>query len=305
MSYRQLIIAKKAHLSIKDSKILVKQDDFENLIPVEDVNIVVLDGSEITLSTNFLHICSKFQVCVMACGDNHMPSSITSSINQHYRPLQVIEYQINLTQSQKECLAEVLLKQKVLNQLFVVDTVRNDENATKLLSQYVNEIEGNDYINREGTAAKVFFNSLYGKDYVRFEEDVINHAQNYGYGVLRSCITRNINALGLCSYLGVNHHGKTNPFNLVYDLIEPFRPIVDYYIVENLYQFDDELKLQYRKELVNLLNAMVKVNDKTVTVQYAVELLAKSYLRSIEYGDLHLDLPNLMYVNFDKLNEPI
>ena len=305
MSFRQLLITSSAHLSVKDSKICVNRDDFENHIPFEDVAIVIIDGSDITMSNSFVSTCGKNGVTIMCCGDNHMPASITQPINEHYRPLQVIEYQIDLSGEQKQMLAELLLKQKIMNQRRVLEYTTENESALKLLDQYAKEIVGDDWINREGTAAKVFFNSLYGKEYIRFEDDIINKMQNYGYGVLRSSITRATNALGLCSYLGVNHKGKTNPFNLIYDLIEPFRPLIDYYIYQNLDLEEIELKTQLRKELVNILNANVFVNSKKVKVQYAIELLAKSYLRSIEYGEISLDLPNIKEISFNKLNESI
>ena len=305
MSFRQLMITSSAHLCVNESKICVKRGEFENHVPFEDVGVVIIDGTDITMSNSFVAMCGKHGVTVLSCGDNHMPSSITYPINEHYRPLQVIEYQIELPDEQKQELAELLLKQKVNNQASVIQYTTEDEHALLLLEQYEGEIAGDDFINREGTAAKVFFNSLYGKEYTRFEDNLINKMQNYGYGVLRSSIARAINSLGLCSYLGVNHKGKTNPLNLVYDLIEPFRPLVDYYIFQNFDPNEVDLKTQIRKELVNLLNAEVSVNSKTVKVQYAIELLAKSYLRSIEYGEIALDLPRIKEVNFNKLNEPV
>lgn len=305
MSYRQLIISTKAHLSVESSKVSVNQEGFVNLIPLEDITIIIIDNSEITYSTAFFYECAKHHISILICGANHMPSCIVSSMNHHYRPYQVIQLQIEQTDFQKNFCSELLLKSKVKNQLEVIKLVNKDENAIGLLSKYIEEIKGLDEINREGTAAKVFFNSLYGSNYVRFEDTPINKAQNYGYGVLRSLIVRCLNSYGLCAYIGVHHVGKTNPFNLAYDIIEPFRSIVDYYISKNHFLFVENFTIQSRKELVNLLNAHVLVNDKSVTVQYAVELLVKSYLRVLEYGEAKLDLPNIVSINFDKLNEPI
>lgn len=160
MSYRQLLIAKKAHISIEDHKISVKQEEHTNLIPLDDVTIVIIDHREITFSSYFFSACAKNQIAVMVCGENHIPASLSNSINQHYRPLQVIEYQINLSEDMKAMLAEQLLKAKVSNQLEVIRFIHEDEKAISLLTKYIEEIEGMDEMNREGTAAKVFFNSL-------------------------------------------------------------------------------------------------------------------------------------------------
>ena len=93
--------------------------------------------------------------------------------------------------------------------------------------------------------------------------------------------------------------------NLTYDFIEPFRALVDYYIYQNKTTLTDELNVQTKKELVNLLNIKVKVNEMIVTVQYAIELLCKSYLRMLEYGDEDLDLPEIIETNFLKENESV
>lgn len=107
----------------------------------------------------------------------------------------------------------------------------------------------------------------------------------------------------MCSYLGVHHCGKTNPYNLIYDLIEPFRPIIDYYIAYYFEYFMGELTIQMRKELVNLLNANIKAQNQTVSIQYAIDLLVRSYLRSIEYGESELILPSIQKIEFEKVNE--
>lgn len=305
MSFRQLIVAKQSHLSITDNKISVKQDEHINLIPLEDITIIIIDSVSVTFSSVFISECSKKCITILICGSNHMPTSVVTPINHHYRPFQVINFQIDASERFKDIMTEQLLKSKISNQIKVIENVNNDDNALQLLNKYHHELKGSDEINREGTAAKVFFNSLYGGDFVRFAEDNVNVALNYGYGVLRSSVTRYINTYGLCAYLGVKHCGKTNPFNLTYDLIEPFRPIVDYYVSQNIFQLEHTFPLTVRKELVNLLNASIEVNGKSVTVQYAIDLLVKSYLRALEYGDISLDLPIIKSINFDHLNEPI
>ena len=180
-----------------------------------------------------------------------------------------------------------------------------DQSKIDMFDDYIDEIDGHDDINREGTAAKVFFNALYEQEYTRFESDPINAAQNYGYSIISSCISRHLSLLGFNLCIGINHEGHTNPFNLTYDMIEPFRALVDYYIYENKTTLTDELNVQTKKELVNLLNVKVKVNGTQVSVQYAIELLCKSYLRMLEFGDEELDLPELIETNFLKENESV
>ena len=53
------------------------------------------------------------------------------------------------------------------------------------LVTYADELEYFDNTNREGHAAKVYFNSLFGKGFSRDDVNDINAALNYGYSILR------------------------------------------------------------------------------------------------------------------------
>lgn len=303
MSYRQILIQKKCHLSIENSNIKIKRDDIVNSIPSEDVAIIVVDCIDITFSAPFFNECSKEGIVVLICGNKHYPVMQALPINSHYRLYDILLMQVKQSNYFKETVTEQLLKAKLANQKKVLELIGADVDKIEMFNTYIGEITGHDDINREGTAAKVFFNALYEQEYTRFESDPINAVQNYGYAILSSSISRSLSLLGFNLCIGVNHEGHTNPFNLTYDMIEPFRAIVDYYIYETRNTLTDELNVQTKKELVNLLNIKVKVNGVLYTVQYAIDLLCKSYLRMLEYGKDELDLPEIVKTDFLKENE--
>ncbi len=303
MSYRQILIQKKCHLSIENSNIKIKRDDIVNSIPSEDVAIIVVDCIDITFSAPFFNECSKEGIVVLICGNKHYPVMQALPINSHYRLYDILLMQVKQSNYFKETVTEQLLKAKLANQKKVLELIGADADKIEMFNTYIGEITGHDDINREGTAAKVFFNALYEQEYTRFESDPINAVQNYGYAILSSSISRSLSLLGFNLCIGVNHEGHTNPFNLTYDMIEPFRAIVDYYIYEMRNTLTDELNVQTKKELVNLLNIKVKVNGVLYTVQYAIDLLCKSYLRMLEYGKDELDLPEIVKTDFLKENE--
>ena len=162
------------------------------------------------------------------------------------------------------------------------------------LSQYVKEIKLGDETNREGLAAKMYFKSLFGSEFIRFYDDTINAALNYAYQIVKSSIIRTLSIYGLNSYLGVNHKSKVNNFNLVYDLIEPYRAIVDLYV----YKIKDNLTLplsfEIRKELINILNIPVISNNMKCTLEYSIEVLIKSYIKTISTGEINLIFPRII-----------
>jgi len=62
----------------------------------------------------------------------------------------------------------------------------------------------------------------------RYASDVINALLNYGYTVLTGEIAKFVNGLGLDPYFGFYHKMRTSFQSLIYDLIEPYRWLVDY-----------------------------------------------------------------------------
>ncbi len=143
-----------------------------------------------------------------------------------------------------------------------------------MLYSYLNELEFGDSTNREGHAAKVYFNALFGKDFTRTAENSINAALNYGYGIILSCFTREIVSNGYLTQIGLFHDNMFNQFNLASDLMEPFRPLVDRLVIDlNPLKFDQEEKV-----------AMIKVMEVEVEIAGRKELCSnaiKIYCRSI------------------------
>lgn len=303
MSYRQILINCECHLKYKDKQLIVCRNGLENQIPLDDINIIVLENDQITLTSVLFNELSTRNIILLFCGSDHMPKAMTHPIGQHYRPYEVFLLQMGQSNEHKAFISEQLLKSKVSNQRRLLEILNKSEDSIALMKSYEKEIIGIDELNREGTAAKVHFNALFGTDFKRFDLDDVNSMLNYGYGVLRSAVARSLATYGFTLYIGVHHIGKENPLNLVYDLIEPFRPIVDYYVVENYKYLEETLSVAMRKEIVCLLNAKVEVSGKEYSVQNAIDVLVKSYLRFLENGEMELEVPKLLEINFDYLYE--
>ena len=144
-----------------------------------------------------------------------------------------------------------------------------------LLTSYLQEMQWNDATNREGHAAKVYFNALFGMDFTRTADTSTNAALNYGYGIILSCFNREIAANGYITQIGLFHDNMFNQLNLACDLMEPFRILVDRQVCDmELNQFDKEEKL----ELVDILNHFVYIdgNKESVYSKMALNQTAAS-----------------------------
>ena len=155
----------------------------------------------------------------------------------------------------------------------------------KLLEGYINELEFNDETNREGHAAKVYFNALFGKSFSRNDDVPVNAALNYGYSLILSCVNREIVCSGYLTQLGIFHDNMFNPFNLGCDLMEPFRPIVDFCVKSMM---PKEFGKEQKSTLIGLLNKEFVVDGKANTLVNVIKLYVKSVFAAIEQNDASL-----------------
>ena len=158
-------------------------------------------------------------------------------------------------------------------------------NESMLLKQYLTELVIGDATNREGHAAKVYFNALFGMDFSRSAEIPVNAALNYGYSILLSAFNREIVANGYFTQLGICHNNMFNQFNLSSDLMEPFRILVDRYVY---FMKSDKFTSEEKQKLINLLNDEVIIDTKRNYVNNAIKIYCKSVFNAINENDTAL-----------------
>ena len=154
-----------------------------------------------------------------------------------------------------------------------------------MLYGYMEEVEYGDVTNREGHAAKVYFNALFGKSFTRTDETPVNAALNYGYSIILSIFNREIVASGYLTQIGLFHDNMFNPFNLASDFMEPFRPLVDE-MVANMQpeKFDKEEK----HRLLTVLNKEVEIAGKKEVLGNAIKIYCKSIFDALNDKDISL-----------------
>lgn len=294
MGYRQVIIKKSDKLRTENNNLIVIKEDKENKIPLEDINFVILEDNQTVITGKLLSSFGEHGICFLACNDRYEPVSIMYPYNYHFKQLENIEYQLNLSNELKDEIWQSIVKEKLKNEVAVLCQTSKDEKTINILEEYIKEVKPGDITNREGLAAKLYFRSLFESNFIRFYNDTINGALNYCYQIIKSAITRTLSIYGLNTYLGVNHKSKVNNFNLVYDLIEPYRAIADKYVYNLIDENNSELSFELRRKLVNVLNYPVICENKKCSLEYSIELLIKSYIKTIATGKVNLSFPKVM-----------
>ena len=295
MGYRQVVIKKSDKIRFGDNQLIIEKEGMDTKIPIEDVNFVLLEDSTTIITARLLAEFGKNSISLIVCDEKYNPTSILYPYNYHFKQLEVFNNQLQLTEKIKAILWQNIVKKKIENSIKVIEMTTKDEDLLLKLNEFLNEVKENDETNREGLTAKMYFRSIFGSNFIRFYDDKINAALNYGYTIIATAIIRNLAVFGLNTYLGIHHSSKINNFNLAYDFLEPYRCLVDKYVYDNVEKLTYPLSFSTRKDLINLLNKEVIHQNKKFTVEYSIGLIIKSYIKSFSTGEITLDLPTIDY----------
>lgn len=287
MGFRQVYITSALKLSFADNSIIIDKDkETSYRIPLEDLDVVFIEDPSTIITTRLLNELAKKGVAMISCGPDYLPSSICIPFNGYYKQSGMLSLQIAFLPSKKNKLWEKIIKSKIVNQMNVLKATTNDLDAYECMGSYVKNVKFGDENNMEGVAAKCYFKALYGQDFIRFGDTPISDALNYGYSIFAGLLIRDCAYNGLNGNLGIWHNNVQNANNLAYDLLEPFRPLIDYYVFNNLERLTIPLSKEVRRELINLVNYYVEVKGKRYQVNYAMNLLVNDFMKYLSTGDI-------------------
>ena len=177
----------------------------------------------------------------------------------------------------------LIVREKIFQQKLLLEYLKMP--AAEKLKRYIQEVEFRDETNREGHAAKVYFNSLFGMNFSRAQEGPINAALNYGYSIFLSAINREIAANGYLTQLGLFHDNMFNHFNLGSDLIEPFRPLVDKAVFELC---PTEFQKNEKMQIVGTLSNTLRIDGSEQFINNAIRIYCKSIFDALNQNDVSL-----------------
>jgi CRISPR-associated protein Cas1 len=279
-------------LSVKNRQLQITQEE-EWSIPLEDISSIVLETPQINLSAKTISLMAENQIIMYSCDEKHLPNGIFVPFACHSRELRAVKQQLNSTESfNKRCWQQIIIR-KILNQMKVLKFCGKDVMG-EYLENVSQKVNSGDTQNKEAIAAKAYFASLFGKKFSRENENIYNTALNYGYAIIRGAIARTIVSYGYIPSIGIHHKSELNNYNLVDDFIEPFRPIVDLWVKQNV-KDETEFNKYVRAQLVNLLNMDVKIQGKLQSVNNAINIMIASYTTALNQNDYKkLELPEIL-----------
>ena len=254
MLKRTLAFTRPYHLSLKNRQMLIRDKEdsgFSTSVPVEDIGYVILENQETSITLPLLNALADNNAAVIVCSDKFMPNAMLMNLDANSTQGETFRAQMSAKEPLKKNIWKQIVEAKIRNQASLLNKLGKDVNSLKPCYQ---NVKSGDPDNREGVAARLYWNELFDEDFIRFRTGPSpNEMLNYGYTVLRAAVARALAGSGLLPCIGIFHKNRYNAFPLADDVMEPYRPFVDE-IVFHLYANGENSLNKYSKaEILKLL----------------------------------------------------
>lgn len=276
MGWRTVIVNKNCKLSYKNDYLIIRSEELQ-MIHLSEINTIIVETGMVSIASYLINELAKQKIKLIFCDEKHNPSCEIMPYYGSFNTSKKILNQVNWNKEKKEKAWQQIVKYKIHNQAMLLKKV-NISGHEKLI-EYEEQVEPADKTNREGHAAKVYFNLLFGIDFCRGKVDNTNIALDYGYSILLSMLNKEIISKGYITPLGLNHKSEFNQFNLTCDLMEIYRPLIDEIVYKNReFAFDKT----YKYKLIDVSNQKVKIENKEQYLSNAVPIFITSVFDFLE-----------------------
>ena len=232
----------RAKLDKKLGFMVVRSEENIKRVLLDEVSVLIIENCAVSITASLINELANRKVKLIFCDEKHNPSCEMLPLYGCHNCTARVREQVKWDEDVKAYIWTSIVSEKIRNQARVLQEFGHEKEAG-MLKGYIDEIELGDETNREGHAAKVYFNALFGKEFSRNADNVINSALNYGYSIILSAFNREITSNGYITQLGLFHDNMFNNFNLASDLMEPFRTLIDRFVREKNYRiFTSEQK---------------------------------------------------------------
>ena len=280
--WRTVAVSSPVHMSLRDNNLILKKkdQDEEKSVPLSQMRELMILSNQGTISLALLQALKENNVSTVFCDKRKNPSSSLISTYTNTDQAGRIMDQATWTQGRKDLIWSDIIAQKIRMQAQLLLSL--DLEIPEQLAESIEAIFPGDYTNREGLASRIYFNQLFGNEFIRHEKDPVNDALNYGYTIILNAMNRILSIHGYHTAIGIHHCSRNNFYNLSCDLMEPFRPFVDRIVY---LRNGAELDQGYFKELIEVTQDLCLYNGKRMQIITAMECFAIDVIKSIQDND--------------------
>lgn len=278
--WRTLIVKDQEKLYYENGNIVIC-GEHENRFPLDQTKRIMIVQPRGSITLPLLNKLSQNHIDVLICNEKFLPafsvSSLSSGSSGH-----VMDQMEWSNQSKRDVWADIV-RNKIRMQIAALVEFQID--VPKQMHEYVKNIYTDDSTNREAMASRMYFDLLFGKQFIRHADDEINAALNYGYSILCSAAARSISLHGYLNAIGIHHCGRDNPVNLACDIMEPFRPFIDVIVYSNQ---NRKLDWEYKKELIAVTEGICQYKEQNMLVENAIEYYVLDITKTLTDGKAYM-----------------
>ncbi|MCL2069831.1 MAG: type II CRISPR-associated endonuclease Cas1 [Treponema sp.] len=263
--------------------ITIKQgNEFYGEVPLDDIGVLMISAFGATCTKEALVSLADRGAVTILCGSKGLPSALVLPVNANYESALRVRLQSQASQPLKKRLWQAIVTAKLKHQSEVLRFFGKQVKADQI-EIYSRQVQSGDSKNREASGARLYWKALFGDIFSRSPVgDWPNALLNYGYTLLRACAARAICATGLNPIFGIHHQNDTNPFPLADDIMEPYRPLVDYFAKQVLATGITEMNSTAKQMIGAFLWADLYSIVGTTPLYTAMERLAFSLVSSFK-----------------------
>jgi len=303
MNKRILYFGRSAHLCVKHEQLKVRIDDSEEerIFAPSEIAYVEFDSPKVSITTAALNSMMQNDVVFLICNEKHLPVGMCLPLVGHTLQQKHQRAQLAASVPTNKNLWMQTVRAKINNQASVLEIL---EQPSQRLRQLARKVRSGDPDNLEGQAASYYWPRVFGNPDFRREPTgpTPNDMLNYGYAVLRALVARSLVMAGLMIYSGIHHSNQYNPFPLADDIMEPFRPLVDLWVVKWLEENPPSIVLhrEIKAHMLQLptlsLHHQGRHPDLLTTAATVSQNLARCYLNDVKTLDYPEICPSILTV---------
>lgn len=276
MGWRTIVVTKNCKLSYKNDYLIIRSETLQ-MIHLSEINLIIIENGMVSITSYLINELINNKIKLMFCDETHNPAGEIVPYYNSFNTSKKVQNQIKWKKTNKDEIWQQIVKHKIHNQAMLLRKLEID--GYNQLFEYEKNVEVGDKTNREGHAAKVYFNLLFGKKFIRGSKDDINISLDYGYSIILSTFNKEIVSKGYITQIGINHKNEYNPFNLSCGLMEPYRPLIDEIVYNNI---NNEFNKTQKYKLLDVLNRVVTFNNKEQYVSNAIPIYIQSVFNALE-----------------------
>lgn len=299
MIKRIIEISKPSYLKVKNSQLCILQNgEQKGEIPIEDIGVLLLSHPEILITSFVTSRLIANKAALIHCDERYMPCAYTLPLDNNITHSAILKTQINTKETLKKRIWKQIVKAKIRSQAELM--AHYFINEAKSLFNMVERVKSGDTENKEAQAAQYYWRRLFDNNFRRNKDDEgVNSLLNYGYAIIRACLTRAICSAGLHPALGIHHSNKYNAFCLADDLMEPLRPLTDWQVKKILHDVEDKnpnLNQEIKKQLLSQANKHVLINKRQLPLMVAMHEYVASFKRILQGEQQKVDIPVIKFI---------